>query len=120
MAEEVLLTLLVTAPMPWSTAPVPFENCGVRLMVAPNSGLVVLGVRLVATGRATTVIVAFVLTAGLALLVAVSVHVCADAGAVHVVLTPLAVLPGLKEPQLELQLTDVSTAFVTVACAVVV
>jgi len=50
MARDALATLLVTAPTPWLTLPVPLAKSGVRFTVAPKSGLVVLGVRLVAMG----------------------------------------------------------------------
>jgi hypothetical protein len=66
------------------------------------------------------VIVAVVEMDAFALLVAVSVHVPGVAGAVHVVFALLAVLVGLKVPQVAVQFMDVSTALVTVACAVAV
>jgi hypothetical protein len=56
---------------------------------------VVFGVRLVAIGSATTVIVAVIDLLAFALLFAVSVHVVGPAGAVHVVFTPLAVVAAL-------------------------
>ena len=63
---------------------------------------------------------AVVLTDEFASLLAVSVHVTAVPGAVHVVFTPLAVCAELNVPQVAVQSTNVSIAFETVAFAVAV
>lgn len=89
-------------------------------MVALYSGPVLLAPML-DVGSATTVMVAVCLIVGWASLAAVKVQVCAVPGAVQVVLVPLFVVAGLKEPpQLSVQSTDVSEAFETVADAVAV
>ena len=48
----------VTVPMLWLMLPVPPEKVGVRVTVAPYNGVGVLATRLVATGAATTLMVA--------------------------------------------------------------
>jgi uncharacterized membrane protein YbhN (UPF0104 family) len=70
-------------------------------------------VRLAAIGRATTVTVVVAETDDLASLAAVSVHVPGIEGAVQVVFAPLPVIAGLKDPQVAVQSTVVSTAFET-------